>query len=169
MIPEMCKAGDGYNVYVTGLTHDERGYPAMNHKAQEKLIRRLVDKIRLNETKIAHYEEEQIDGAEVVVISYGITSRVARRGVELARAKGVKVGILRLIVVWPFPETRVRELAPKVRSFVVPELNYGQVALEVERVAAGKCNTVLVPHGGGEVHDPEVIADAIMRAARSAF
>jgi 2-oxoglutarate ferredoxin oxidoreductase subunit alpha len=167
MVPDMAKAGDGYRLFVTGLTHDERGYPVMNHKAQEKLVRRLVDKIRLNADKIARYEEDQIEGAEVVVISYGITARVAQRGVQIAREKGVKVGTMRLIVVWPFPETRVRELASKTRAFVVPELNYGQISLEVERLAAGKVPTVLVPHGGGEVHDPEVIAEAIIKAARS--
>ncbi len=166
MVPDMVKAGDGYRMYVTGLTHDERGYPAMNWKTQETLVRRLVDKIRLNADKIARYEEEALDGADVVVVSYGITSRVARRGVEMARARGVRVGTLRLIVCWPFPENKIRELAPKISAFVVPELNYGQMSLEVERVAAGKCATVLVPHGGGEVHEPEVIAEAIIKAAK---
>lgn len=167
-VPDMAKAGDGHHLYVTGLTHDERGYPVMNWKAQEKLVHRLVNKIRDNEPKIRQVEEDQIDGAEVVVVSYGITSRVARRAVSMARAQGIRVGTLRLKVVWPFPEQRIRELAPKVRAFVVPELNYGQMVLEVERVAAGKCKTVLVPHGGGEVHDPEVIAQAIIQAARAA-
>jgi 2-oxoglutarate/2-oxoacid ferredoxin oxidoreductase subunit alpha len=165
MVPEMAKAGDGHHLYVTGLTHDERGYPMMNWKAQEKLVRRLVDKIRLNADQIARCEEEDIDGADVVVVSYGITARVARRGVELARDKGLKVGILRLVVCWPFPERRIREIAARVPALVVPELNYGQMVLEVERAAQGKAKVVLVPHGGGEVHDPHVIADAILRAA----
>ena len=165
MVPEMAKAGDGYNLYVTGLTHDERGYPVMNHKAQEKLVRRLVDKIRKNADRIVRYEEHEVEGADVVVVAYGITARIARRGIELAREKGIKVGLLRLVVVWPFPETRIRELASKVKALVVPELNYGQMVLEVERAAAGRCPAVLVPHGGGEVHDPEVIAEAIVQAA----
>lgn len=167
MVPDMVKAGDGYQMYVTGLTHNERGYPVMNHVAQEKLIRRLVDKIRLNADKICRWEEDQTDGAEIVVVSYGITSRVAQRGVDMAREKGIKVGTLRLIVAWPFPEKRIRELAPKIKAFVVPELNYGQMSLEVERAAAGQAKTVLVGHGGGEVHEPEVIAEAIIKAARS--
>ena len=102
----------------------------------------------------------------MVVVSYGITARVARRGAELARQKGVKVGMLRLVVVWPFPEKRILELASKVQALVVPEMNYGQMVLEVERAAHGKTNVVCVPHGGGEVHDPEVIAEAIIRAAK---
>ena len=167
MVPDMVKAGDGYRMYVTGLTHNEKGYPVMNHIAQEKLIHRLVDKIRLNADKICRWEEDQTDGADIVVLSYGITSRVAQRAVDMARSKGLKVGTMRLIVAWPFPEKRVRELAPKIKAFVVPELNYGQMAFEVERAAAGQTKTVLVPHGGGEVHEPEVIAEAIFQAARS--
>ena len=140
----------------------------MNWKAQEKLVRRLVDKIRVNADKIVRNEEDQVDGAEIVVVSYGITSRVARKAIQIARENGVKVGALRMIVVWPFPEKRIAQLSSKVRAFVVPELNYGQMSLEVERAAAGRCATVSVAHGGGEVHDPQVIAEAIMMAARKA-
>ncbi len=166
LVPEMVKAGDGYRFHVTGLTHDERGYPAMNVAAQEKLMKRLIGKIDQNADKICRVEEKQTEGAEVVVVSYGITSRVAERGAEMARAKGVKVGLLRLITAWPFPERRIRELAPKIGGFVVPEINFGQMALEVERVAGGKCKTRLVPHAGGTVHDPMVITNAILEVAR---
>jgi 2-oxoglutarate ferredoxin oxidoreductase subunit alpha len=166
MVPDMAKAGDGHRVHVTGLTHDERGYPAMTVPAQDKLIRRLLDKIDKNAEKIIRLEEKNVEGAEVVVVSYGITSRVAERSVTMAREKGVKVGSLRLITAWPFPERRIRELAAKIKGFVVPEVNMGQMALEVERMAAGKCTTRAVTHPGGTVHDPKVIADAIMEVAR---
>ena len=129
-------------------------------------MRRLVDKIRGNAARIVRFEEEDTTGADVVVVSYGITSRVARMGVELARETGAKVGILRLVVVWPFPETRIRELARQIKAFVVPEINYGQIVLEVERCAAGRAAAIHVPHGGGSVHDPEVICQAILGAAR---
>jgi 2-oxoglutarate ferredoxin oxidoreductase subunit alpha len=167
-VPEMAKAGDGYKLFVTGLTHDEQGYPVMNHIAQEKLVHRLINKVRKNVDKISKIEEDQVEGADVVVVSYGITSRVAQRAVDLARAKGLKVGMLRLVVVWPFPQKRIAELASKVKAFVVPELNYGQMVLEVERAAAGKAPAVLVGHGGGEVHEPEVILEAILKAAQGA-
>ena len=166
-VPEMAKAGDGYKLFVTGLTHDEQGYPVMNHVAHEKLLRRLVDKIRKNVDEISEIEEDQIEGADVVVVSYGITSRVAQRAVDITRAKGLKVGTLRLVVVWPFPEKRIAELASKVKAFVVAELNYGQMVREVERAAAGKAPAILVGHAGGEVHDPEVIVEAIMKAANA--
>ncbi|MFH0903164.1 MAG: 2-oxoacid:acceptor oxidoreductase subunit alpha [Pseudomonadota bacterium] len=165
-VPEMVKAGDDYRIHVTGLTHDERGYPAMSWQTQEKLVSRLVNKIKKNEHLIRHVEEDRIEGADVVVLSYGITSRVALRAVDMARAKGVKVGTLRLVVCWPFPESRIRELSRKVKSFVVPEMNYGQMVHEVERCAGDRARTLLVPHGGGTVHDPKDIYDAIMEAAR---
>jgi 2-oxoglutarate ferredoxin oxidoreductase subunit alpha len=165
LVPPMVKAGEGYRFHVTGLTHDERGYPVMSAECQEVLVRRLVEKIRLNAHKIIRYEEENIVGAEVIVISYGITARVAQQAIELARKDGVKVGSLRLIVVWPFPEKRIRELTQKAKAFVVPEMNYGQIVFEVERCAAGRAATLLVPHGGGTTHRPEDIYKKIMEAA----
>jgi 2-oxoglutarate ferredoxin oxidoreductase subunit alpha len=166
LVPQMIKAGDGYKVHVTGLTHDEKGYPAMNWITQEKLVHRLVNKIKMNADKIADYREDQVEGADVVVVSYGITSRVAIPAIEQARKEGMKVGHLRLVVVWPFPEKRIKELASKVKSFVVPELNYGQIVLEVERNVAGKARVELVGHGGGTVHNPKDIYDIIIRSLK---
>ncbi len=166
LVPEFARAGDGYRFHTTGLTHDDRGYPVMSAECQEVCVRRLLDKITNNADKIVHFEEEDTDGADVVVVTYGITARVARAGIDLARKKGVKVGVIRLIVCWPFPEKRIRELSGNIKAFVVPEINYGQMVLEVERCAAGRAAAVLVPHGGGGVHDPSDICDAILGAAK---
>ncbi len=165
-VPEFARAGDGYRFHTTGLTHDERGYPAMTVAAQEENVLRLSDKIRTQADDIVRFEEEGIQDAEVVVVSYGITARVARAGIDLARAQGVKVGSLRLVVVWPFPEKRIRELAGSLRGIVVPEINLGQIVLEVERCAAGNTSVVGVPHAGGAVHEPATIAAAIVEVAR---
>lgn len=165
-VPEFARAGDGYRFHTTGLTHDERGYPVMSVECQEVCVRRLVEKIKKNSDQIVRFEEEGTDGAEVVVVSYGITSRVARMGVDLARKQGVKVGIMQLIIVWPFPEKRIRELAGAIKGFVVPEINYGQIVLEVERCAAGKAQAVVVPHGGGGVHNPNDICRTILGVAK---
>ncbi len=165
-VPPMVKAGDGHYFHVTGLTHDERGYPAMNAAAQEKCVRRIVDKIRKNADAIVRLKETDIEDADVVVVSYGITSRVALKAISMAKAEGIKVGHIRMITVWPFPETRIRQLAERVKAFVLPELNYGQVYLELERVVSGKTRTYLVPHGGGTVHDPEVIFRKIKEAVQ---
>ena len=166
LIPEFARAGDGYRFHTTGLTHDERGYPVMSAACQEVLVRRLVEKIRNQADQIFRFEEQDIDGADVVVVTYGITARVARMGIDLAKQQGVKVGVIRLIVVWPFPEQRIRDLAEKVKAFVVPEINYGQMVLEVERCAGGKAPAILVPHAGGGVHNPEDICEAIVGAAK---
>ena len=167
LVPDMVKAGDGYFFHITGLTHDERGYPAMNWQAQEKLVHRLMDKINKNAEDIIILEEENMDNAEIVVLSYGITSRVALRGIQLAEEEGISnIGRMRLLTIWPFPEKRIRELASKVKAFIVPEMNYGQIVYEVERCAAGKCKTILLPHGGGTVHKPEDICTAIKEACQ---
>jgi 2-oxoglutarate/2-oxoacid ferredoxin oxidoreductase subunit alpha len=166
MVPEIAHAGEGYKFHVTGLTHDERGYPNMTPPVQDKLVRRLQNKIRNAADRIALYEEENLQDAEVVVVSYGITSRVAQRAIEMARAKGLPVGKLRLITAWPFPETKIRELSAYVKAFVVPELNLGQMVREVERAAAGKARTFAVPHAGGSVHHPEDILKVIVEASR---
>ena len=165
-IPEMVKAGDGYNIHITGLTHDDRGYPNMSPPMQDKLVKRLRSKIIDNAEKIWMYEEQDIAGAEVVVVCYGITARVAQRAIDMAKEKGVKVGKFRLITAWPFPDKPIRELAARVKAFVVPELNLGQMVQEVERAVAGKAKTVLVPHAGGSVHRPEDILKAIMEVTR---
>ena len=166
LIPEFARAGDGFKFHTTGLTHDERGYPVMSAACQQQNVQRLIDKIKLNEDKIVRFEAEHIDGADVVVLSYGITARVARMGIDLARKQGIKVGVIRLIVIWPFPEHYIRELAGQIKAFVVPEINAGQMVLEVERCAAGQCRAVSVPHLGGGVHNPEDIAKAIVEAAK---
>ncbi len=165
-VPAMACAGEGYHLHVTGLTHDERGYPSTaTAAAQAKLVDRLIRKIRDNRQNISRVQSEGLEDAEVIVVAYGITARIALWPIEMARAEGIKVGWLKLVTVWPFPEPIIRELAGRIHAFVVPEINYGQIALEVERCAGGKAPTLLVPHAGGDVHEPHVILEAIRQAA----
>lgn len=164
LVPPMVAAGEGYRVYITGLTHDERGYPATSAEVHDALVRRLVEKIRRHAAEIIRLDEWATEDAEVVVVSYGISARVARYAVERARHKGLPVGLLRLVTVWPFPQERVRELAERVKAFVVPEINLGQIALEVERAAAGRARTRPVTRAGGRVHDPHEVLAAIEEA-----
>jgi len=166
MVPEMAHAGEGYKFHMTGLTHDERGYPNMTPQMQHTLVTRLQKKIRDAEERISLFEEQGTEKADVIVVSYGITSRVAQRAIDMARARRLKVGKLRLITAWPFPEKKIRELAGRTKAFVVPELNLGQMVREVERCAGGKAKTILVPHAGGSVHHPEDILAAIQEAVR---
>ncbi len=166
LVPEFARAGDGYKFHSTGLTHDHRGYPVMTEEAQDKLVRRLVNKVQLNADKIFRLEEKWTGDAEVIVVAYGITARVARMAVELAKEQGVKAGFLRLVTVWPFPEKRIHELAGRIKAFVVPEINLGQMVLEVQRNADGRARTFGVPHSGGNVHDPQVICKKIVEAVK---
>lgn len=167
LVPEMVHAGDGYAIHVTGLTHNEMGYGDLTVARQDRLVRRLQEKINRAREEICEYRADRLEDADVVLVSYGITSRIAQRAAQLARAKGLKVGLLRLITVWPFPEHLIRDLASRVRALVVPELNLGQVVLEVERCAAGKCRVIPVTHAGGSVHDPNVILSAVEEGARA--
>lgn len=161
LIPPMAIAGEGYRFHVTGLTHDERGYPVMNAKAQNRLVTRLVDKIRLNSDSIVMWEDYNLDDAEIVVCAYGITARIAKFAVNLARQDGIKAGFIQLITIWPFPEKFIRTLASSVKAFIVPEINRGQMVYEIERCAAGRAKILSVPHSGGDVHRPELILAAI--------
>ena len=165
-IPFMVKVGDGYRFHTTGLTRDERGYPLLNAECQATCVSHLIDKIKDNADKIIHLEETDIDNAEILVMSYGITSRVSIKAVQEAKKAGIKVGTMQLKTVWPFPEKRIKELAGKVKAIVFPEINAGQVVLEAERVVGDKCEVVSVPHYGGWVHDPKVILNAIKEAAK---
>lgn len=162
LVAPIAHAGDGYRVHFTGLTHDELGYPDMSAETHHRLVTRLRDKIRLNAADITRYEEYHLDDAEVVVIAYGCTARSALRAVKDARRQGVPVGLLRLITLWPFPEQKVRQLATEDRSFVVAELNLGQIALEVERLIQRPVRGVF--HAGGEMIPPDTICSAIQES-----
>ncbi len=165
MVPDFAKAGDGYRYHTTGLTHDERGYPVMTEECQWKCVPRLVEKITKNADNIILLEERDVEDADVVVVAYGITARTVVPAIEAAKKKGIKVGLLRLITVWPFPEKRIKELAQKVKGFVVPELNLGQIVLEVERCSAKYVTTKSITHPGGGIHKIENIVKAIEKVA----
>jgi len=166
-IPPMPIAGKGYHIHATGLTHDEYGYPLITSDAQERLVQRLVGKIRDNAEKIIRVEELYLDDAEIVVVSYGCSARTSREVVENARRDGMKIGLLRLVTVWPFPERLISELAARdtMKTFVVAEINHGQIAYEVERCAGGRAETVLAGFMGGRIFMPEELQKVIEEAA----
>jgi 2-oxoglutarate ferredoxin oxidoreductase subunit alpha len=164
-ISPMVNAGDGYRIHVTGLTHDERGYPAMTPEANEWNVSRLMDKINANRKDIIQVEKDKLRGADVVVISYGISARTSLWPIEQARKEGLKVGYLRLITVWPFPDEMIAKLAEKVKAIIVPEINMGQISREVERCAAGKARVIGVHKPGGDILDPQDVLEAIRKGA----
>jgi 2-oxoglutarate/2-oxoacid ferredoxin oxidoreductase subunit alpha len=157
----MAIAGQGYHVHVTGLTHDERGYPVITDAVQERNVRHIVDKIRKNAENIIRVETVGLDDAEVVVVAYGCTARAARQAVEDLRERGYRVGLLKLVTIWPFPSNLIRAIAPRVKGFVVPEINYGQIAYEVERTSCGRSEVLLMALMGGSIHTPQEIEEAV--------
>jgi len=167
-IAPMACFGDGYRIHVTGLTHGENGYPAMEDQAQELMVNNLVNKIKKNCDAIISYETEYLDDAEIVLVAYGISVRSARRAVRMGREAGVKLGMVKLNTVWPFPEDFIRDLAGSVRALVMPEINLGQMVLELERCAGGRCAVRLVGHAGGSIIRPGVILDAVDAVAKEA-
>jgi 2-oxoglutarate ferredoxin oxidoreductase subunit alpha len=164
-ISPMVAVGEGYRIHVTGLTHDERGYPDMSATANEWNVSRLIEKIHANRHDIIQVEERNLEDAEVVVVSYGISARTSLWPVEQARSEGIRVGYLRLITVWPFPGELIRKLANRIHGFVVPEINAGQIILEVERNAAGQTLVFGVHRPGGDVLEPQKVLNAIRQAA----
>jgi 2-oxoglutarate ferredoxin oxidoreductase subunit alpha len=166
LVPPMATAGEGYRMHVTGLTHDERGYPATaDDEAQWPLVQRLIDKIEKNKNDILMLQEDGLEDAEVAVVSYGIAARTAMWPIQMAREEGIKVGLLKLVTVWPFPDDQIHDLAGRVGGIVVPEINMGQIVREVQRCAAGQSEALSVPHPGGGIHDPQKVLNAIRKAA----
>jgi 2-oxoglutarate ferredoxin oxidoreductase subunit alpha len=164
-VSPMVAAGEGYRIHVTGLTHDERGYPVMNAKAQQWNVARLINKIKTHRKEIIQIEEQNLDNAEVVVVTFGISARTSLWPIEQARQEGIRVGYIRLITVWPFPEERIRQTAKGIRAFVVPEINMGQIAREVERCAAGQAPVFGANSAGGDILEPHYVLDVIRKAA----
>jgi len=167
-VAPMASFGEGYHMHVTGLTHDERGYPIMDAETQAQMIGRLLYKIRHNAEDIVSCDAFHLEDAEVVVTAYGISARSAKRAVMDARRQGLKAGLLKLNTVWPFPERAVRDLAGGVKAMIMAEINMGQMVLELERVVAGRCLVRLVPHAGGATIRPTSILNAIKAALKEA-
>ena len=163
LVPPMACFGDGFSFHATGLTHDEHGYPqTQSSEVQQRLVRRLCDKIRKNADKIIRVEEVMLEDADVVVLAYGIVARAALSAVRKARDSGIKAGLLRLITLWPFPEKNVAKIAKQAKVIVVAEMNCGQLVREVER-SAKETPVVFLSKLGEDPHTPMEILEAIRR------
>lgn len=160
-VPPMADFGTGYRWHVTGLTHSEKGYPLAPGAAASALVTRLHNKVASRMEELAMYEEILMDDADVAIVSFGGSARSAVNAAHQLRAEGVKAGVIRLITVWPFPEHVIAKAAEKVRAFVVPELNLGQLALEVERCAHGKAPVHKLGRVDGEIITPVQIVDLV--------
>jgi len=126
------------------------------------MVNRLIQKIVINRNNIIRTENINIDDAEIVVVAYGISARSAKQAVREARGRGIRAGLIKLETVWPFPEELIRSVARRVRALIMPEINAGQMVLELQRCAGGACSVQLLPHFGGSIIHPGAILDSIM-------
>ena len=163
LVPPIAHAGEGYRIHFTGLTHDERGYPDMSAETHHRLVTRLVEKISRNANHFIRTEDHRMDDARIAVMAYGSTARSARRAVNDARRAGIPVGFIRLVSLWPFPEDQILQIARQVDTFIVAEMNLGQMSHELERHVHQP--VVGVHHAGGVMMSPERILEAIQEVA----
>jgi 2-oxoglutarate ferredoxin oxidoreductase subunit alpha len=159
-VPPMASFGTGYRYHITGLFHDSMGYPTQRLDEIDPWIERVQRKIESHRQDIVMVEEEDVENAHTVVVAYGATARSARHAVRLARQHRHKVGQVTLLTLWPFAEEVIARVARTAKHIIVPEMNLGQLALEVERVA-GRGKVVRVNRANGEMVTPQMILDAI--------
>ncbi len=160
-IPPMAEYGQGRFIHVTCSTHKESGIRDVESQdVHERLVTRLCRKIKDNRDQIVEYEENYLEDADIAIVTYGATSRPATGAVLRARKEGKKVGMFRLVTIWPFPENKIRKLGAKVKKIFVPEMNLGQLSREIERFV--NCEVLSIPKIGGIVHTIDEIYSAII-------
>ena len=164
-VPPMPAFGDGYRWHVTGLTSTEWGFPTNDAPDIDAKANRIIRKVDRCRDDIVEYKEFMLDDADIAVISYGSVSRSSLRAIKELREQGVKVGHFRPITIWPFPDKEIAALAKRVKHIIVPELNAGQMVLEIERAVAGTCEIHAHSLINGELYKPAEIMSFIKEVA----
>ena len=159
-VPPLVPFGDGYRYHITGLHHDERGYPTERVDEIRPWLKRIFRKIDRSLSDILLYDEDSVEDADTLVIAYGSTARTARDAVNMARERGSKVGFIKLKTIWPLAEEVIELAAARLHRVVVPELNRGQLVLEIERVV-GRNKVRRVNESTGKLIEPLDILTAI--------
>lgn len=159
LVPPMADFFTGYHYHVTGLTHDEGGFPSENTTVADKLLKRLHAKLDENYDDICKWKTYHTDDAEILLVSIGSAARSAEQVVNECREKGMKVGLFKPLTMWPFPEKTLLEIAKDKKRVIVVEMNLGQMALEVERILHKPIETVL--RANGEMISPQDILDTL--------
>lgn len=159
LIPAMANFGEGYRYHVTGLVHDETGFPTNVTEKIEAQLCRLNTKLDKHLDDILLYEEIDTEDAEIGIVAYGSTARSSRSAMRAAREEGIPVGMIQLQTLWPFPTERVLRFGQQVSHIVVPELNLGQIAHEVEHATRWEAEIVRVNRIAGDpIHPDEILA-----------
>ncbi len=163
-VPEMDTLGGKYHTYLTGLTHDWKAHPETDDpEVHEKLVRRFYEKIEDNKDDIISYQEEYLENADIVIVSYGITSRVIGTAIEKAREQGYRVGHFRLITIWPFPAEEILDLSLEIKKFIVVEMNLGQLYHSIVEYSNGNCQVDKLFSIGGKIPTPKDILKVIKK------
>jgi 2-oxoglutarate ferredoxin oxidoreductase subunit alpha len=161
-VPPFASFGEGYRFHITGLFHDRAGFPTLRLDEIQPWLERVFNKITRHVDDITQFQEEWVDDAATVVVAYGATARSAREAVKIARQGGRKVGLVKLLTLWPFPSQVFRRLARQGKRFVMAEMNLGQLSLELERVV-GRNRVRGVHRADGQMITPGQILEAIRR------
>jgi 2-oxoglutarate ferredoxin oxidoreductase subunit alpha len=159
-VPPLAAFGTGYRYHITGLFHDEVGFPTQRLDEIDPWLERVNTKLENHLDDITLLEEDYQEGARVALLSYGASARTARHALKLARAAGMKVNMLTLFTIWPFPEKQVEALGERVDRIIVPEMNLGQLAYEVERMV-GRKKVRRVVRANGEMVTPQMVLEAL--------
>jgi len=161
-VPPMPSFGEGYRMPVSGLTHTEAGVPSNSYEVQNAMVTRLWNKVEKKVEQVTKIESAYLEDAEVIVIAYGSVARSVKSAVQEARKQGLKVGYLRLITLWPFPDKVIKDIVTREpKAIIFPEMNMGKMVREVERAAAGKTEIISLPKPGVELHKPTEILEII--------
>lgn len=158
---ELAAFGKGYRYHVTGLLHDQYGFPTTVVREINNWFDRVYRKFDKNLDDIYLYRNFMTDDAEILIISYGISARTAKSAVISARASGLKVGLLQLITLWPVHESLIEKLCAKRKMIVVTEMNRGQMVLEIERILGKGIPIKRVNRNDGHMIKPEAILEVI--------
>jgi len=165
-IPPMPRPGDGYRTHTTGLTHAEDGFPTQDPATVDKAMNRLLNKFEYSQSEIESYETLHCEDAEILVMTIGISARAAKHAVKTARQQGIKAGLFRPITLWPFPEKAFQKYASKAKTVIVPEMNTGQLRLEVERLCSKNTKIEAINRIDGEAITPEEILELLQVVAK---
>jgi len=160
-VPAMARPGEGYRVHTTGLTHAESGYPTQDPATVERVTRRLLHKLDAHAENIELVEMIDCDDAEILIVAYGITARAARAALKRARERDIKAGLFRPVTLWPFPEQSLLDACARTETVLVPEMNAGQLCLEVERICGRNATVARLNRIDGEPISPGDIAERL--------
>lgn len=164
LVPAMPAFGSGYRWHVTGLVHDETGFPKGTPAATLAAANRQRAKLENNLDDIVQVENYRMEDADFAVVAFGGAARTAYETVDMARTEGLKVGLVRPVTIWPFAEAQMKELAGRVKGILVHELNCGQYVHEVERAVNGKVPVSLYAKYDNEPATPAQLLEEVKKA-----